>query len=256
MNNDVEILLYEKDYITPFITKKDNKYYIKHLEYTDDINLLLNAIKNIKEINFNEFYEIRHECKTMEDFFQNNLNYDWSSYSNSSFIYPVERLWHEELTRRGQIKCSKCDSTMVMRSKSCCPLCEGLIKYTYFDFDEVITFIKAKYKIEIDDDFIELVFEKCNPNYDKIFDINWKEFYDEIDEIDEFFNNKSINRIEQYKQMYKKHYGDSLTDEILKQVEEEFKKKEIDILLQKEYKKIAECFYKEFGDEDIACYHD
>ena len=181
----MEILLTYANSDNPFISKKDNKYYINHIEYTDDIDLLLESIKNIKEITWDELHI---KCDNKKDYWQAALNY---SYTGSCIIYksPTE-MWEEELCRQGKLKCITCGAIMKMYYRVYCPLCTGLQKYEYYNYNELVNIIESKYNIDIStyQNSGPYFFEFMENNYfneiqdNSLFTINWKEIYDDADE--------------------------------------------------------------------------
>lgn len=129
----------------PFVTKKGKKYFVEKVEYKDDINLLLNAIKEVKEVKYDDLFD--KELKTKEDYWKRYFNYQWNDGGLILWHNPTE-MWNQELTRRGELKCSKCGALMVMHYRSYCPICEGVKKVkgeSYYDYHEMEHFVEAKY---------------------------------------------------------------------------------------------------------------
>ena len=177
----------------PYVTKKDEKYYIYHMEYTDDVDLLLNSIKNVKEITWNEY--INKKSNSKEEHWQNEFNHSYSG-SCSIFKSPSE-MWNDELTRQGKLFCPICNSKMIMYYRSYCPSCYGLQKYEYSDYFEMVNIVETKYGFEVRDyhkfknleneyfDYwhflLDNYFDGCVENA-HLTSINWKEVYDVAEE--------------------------------------------------------------------------
>lgn len=187
----MEILLLDSK-CKPYVTKKDGKYYIYNYEYTDDINLLLNSIKNFKLIDYNELHSKKYETK--EEYWQAIFNY--SARSNIIYNSPTN-LWNEELTRQGKLFCPICNSKMVMYYRSYCPLCYGLQKYEYYNYNEMVNIIETKYGFSVRDyhkfknleneymDYWNFLLDNYFNGYIEngcLTSINWKEVYDVTEE--------------------------------------------------------------------------
>jgi hypothetical protein len=117
---DKEILLNKFESDKPFVWKEGDKYFIDNVEYTDDINILLNAIKNVKTITYHEMFE---KVDTKEEYWQLQFNY---MYNNGSLVLwhnPSEG-WDEELARRGEKLCPDCGKPMEMYYVPTCFHCK------------------------------------------------------------------------------------------------------------------------------------
>jgi hypothetical protein len=130
----------------PFVTKVGKKYFIEKVEYTDDINLLLDAIANVKSVQYNDLFS--PNLKTKEDYWKTHFNHQWG---NGGLILwqNQSEMWRQEMTRRGQEFCPTCNTKMKMYYTPYCPNCEELKKDEHgrYNFIKMETKVYLKYKI-------------------------------------------------------------------------------------------------------------
>lgn len=136
----IEILLNFYNTQVPFIFKKENKYFISNVapgfensstkewekhstEYTDDVNILLNAIKKAKSFTYQEM-SVSGKTKTKEDYWQNYFNYMYSGKGGLILWHNPTESWNSELSRRGELPCKKCGNAMTMYYVPTCFYCE------------------------------------------------------------------------------------------------------------------------------------
>jgi hypothetical protein len=112
----------------PFVIEEDGKYFItnvkgydKTTEYTDDPEILLNAIKNVDPINYQDMFT--YNAKTKEEYWQLYFNYEYNGGGLIMWQNPTES-WNSELARRGKLLCPKCGDKMIMYYKPICTKCE------------------------------------------------------------------------------------------------------------------------------------
>ena len=163
----MEVLLTKHNSDIPFVTKKGEKYFIENVEYTDDINILLNAIKNVKPIDYQSMF-VKDEKETKETYWQRHFNHQWTAGGMILWHNPTE-MYNQELTRQGILRCPECGGKMVMYYRSYCPVCEGKPKkdkkgrYMLF---EIFNYLSAKHNIpeqEINDAILDPdIFEYSN----------------------------------------------------------------------------------------------
>ena len=141
-----EVILTRKDSNEPFVTKQGNQYFIEGVKYTDDINILLNAIKNVKAIKYQDLHD---NHKTKEEHWQAYFNFQWTEGGLILWHNPTE-MWRSELSRRGKLGCPKCGGKMQMYYSPYCPICDfkGKAKKNLM---QMIYFIETKYKIDTRD---------------------------------------------------------------------------------------------------------
>ncbi len=119
-----EILLTKQDGKTPFVTKKGKSYYIEKVKYTDDINILLNAIKNVKPVEYNDLFK---GYPTKEEYWQVAFNLQWKDGGLILWHNPTE-YWLCEQTRKGKSVCSECGNKLEMYYVPYCPICTAVKK--------------------------------------------------------------------------------------------------------------------------------
>lgn len=167
----------------PFITRKGETYFIEGVEYTDDIAILLDAIANVKEV---QYQDLHKRYATKEEHWRTKFNYQWG-YDGAGLILwwnPTE-CWNEELTRRGELHCDKCGAKMVMYYRSYCPLCEGIKpEGEYYDYLKVAQYIEAKYTVLLrgEDDFWHFLVDLIDIRNDCLRAINWIDIKGETQE--------------------------------------------------------------------------
>ena len=103
-----EILLNKYRSDKAFVWCKDGKYFIDGVEYNDDVNILLNAIQDVKPITYHEIFE---RVDTKEKYWQLRFNY---MYNNGGFVMwqNPSSAWEDELARRGEKMCPDCKKPM------------------------------------------------------------------------------------------------------------------------------------------------
>lgn len=115
-----EILLNKHESENPFVWKENGLYYVDGVEYKDDVDILLNAIKNAKPITYHEQFK---KVNTKEENWQLSFNY---MYNNGGLILwhnPTE-MWDQELARRGEKNCPDCGKPMQMYYVPTCFHCK------------------------------------------------------------------------------------------------------------------------------------
>jgi hypothetical protein len=121
----LEVILTKNGKDTPFVTKKGDTYFIEGVKYTDDINILLEAIKNVKECDYQTMVGCGHADKnlTKESYWQYSFNYQWNNGGLILWHNPSE-MWKDHLTRLGKSFCPTCGRKLIMYYRSYCPKCE------------------------------------------------------------------------------------------------------------------------------------
>lgn len=146
------VVLCKKDG-SPFVVKKTKYYYIENVKYTDDVKILLNAIKQVKEVKYDDLFKPEHGTNK-QDFWNVYFNYQWSGGGLILWHNPTE-LWEQELSRKGKLNCKVCGTKMHMYYIPYCPMCdraEELRKSNpKYNLIKMITFIQTKYNIDIRD---------------------------------------------------------------------------------------------------------
>lgn len=120
----METILTKNGNDIPFVTKDLDVYFIEGVEYTDDIDLLLNAIKNVKPMTYHEMCE----CFSTKDldkasYWQYSFNYQWNNGGLILWHNPSE-MWEHHEARQGKLVCSTCGSKKIMYYKTYCPKCD------------------------------------------------------------------------------------------------------------------------------------
>jgi len=124
-----EVLLTFKDSDEPFVIKQDGKYFIidykghEHkTEYTDDPQILLNAIERVNDRDYHSM--VSNRAKTKEDYWQGYFDYQWSGTGGLILWHNPTEAWKSELSRRGELGCEKCGGKMTMYYKPTCFNCD------------------------------------------------------------------------------------------------------------------------------------
>jgi hypothetical protein len=120
-------------YGKPFVYYKDGDLYLEHFKVLEhDIESVLRAVR-----------EYKHPEKTSTDFYQQDLFKKHSNAYDFWFVYftyqaiggglvlwhDIQEVWNEELARRGEHRCPKCQTKTVMYCKPICPACNEVSKY-------------------------------------------------------------------------------------------------------------------------------
>lgn len=129
-----EVLLCFDGTEVPFVIKREDKYYINNsiatnrifrdnslTEYTDDVDLLLNAIKQAKSI---DYHSIFGKADTKAEYWQLYFNYMFSGKGGLVLWHNPTESWESELARRGELICKNCGGKMVMYYTPQCFKCE------------------------------------------------------------------------------------------------------------------------------------
>jgi len=103
-----------------FVTYDGTDYFIEGVKYTDNIDLLLDAIAHVKESDYNSLFTTSN---TKEDYWKKHFNYQYSNGSLVLWSNPTE-LWESELARRGTLLCTKCNTPKYMHYHPICPKCD------------------------------------------------------------------------------------------------------------------------------------
>ncbi len=104
-----------------FVTFDDGKYFIEGVEYTDDIDLLLEAIETVCSIEYKDLYNT-NLYPNKRTYWMAHFNYQWSGGGLISWQNPAE-IWTEELCRRGELHCDSCNGKMEMYYRPMCFNC-------------------------------------------------------------------------------------------------------------------------------------
>lgn len=117
---------YNSDF--PFVVEEDGKYFIfnfkdcdNYTEYTDDPEILLNAIKNVKPIKYYDM--VNSESNTKAEYWQQYFNYQYNDGGLVLWCDPTKS-WDEELARRGKLFCPKCGEKKIMYYTPICINCD------------------------------------------------------------------------------------------------------------------------------------
>lgn len=141
------ILLTKKDSGKPFVTKRGKNYYVEGVKYTDDVKLLLNAVKTVKAVDYNALNNLKNRT-SKEKMWKTYFNYQWNEGGLILWHNPT-KIWQDELTRQGKLFCQKCGTKMRMYYKSYCPICDGFKKTKKdYQYHHMIDYIEAKYNID------------------------------------------------------------------------------------------------------------
>lgn len=118
----------------PFVIKREDKYYINNsvamnriisdntlTEYTDDIDLLLNAIKQAKSIDYHSMFQ---KVDSKAENWQLSFNYMFSGKGGLVMWHNPTEMWDAELARRGELVCKICGNKMTMYYTPQCFKCE------------------------------------------------------------------------------------------------------------------------------------
>ena len=112
----------------PFVIEENGEYFIfRHPnydtkdKYTDELNILLNAVKNVKHLKYLS-NDLRH-INSKEEYWQYAFNYMYSGGGLVLWQNPTN-YWESELCRRGQLPCKKCGNPTIMYYTPTCFSCE------------------------------------------------------------------------------------------------------------------------------------
>lgn len=158
----------------PFVTLEDGVYFIEGVEYTDDIDVLTNAIAKVKP---GEYQDMFNKWTSKADYWQAQFNHQWSGGRLILWWNPTKS-WNEELARRGELHCPRCNTKMVMYFHSYCPLCSGVKpEGEYYNYHKMAYYIGAKYRIaeQLLNDFSHFLFESLDVNNNCLRSINFCE---------------------------------------------------------------------------------
>ena len=164
------ILLTYKDSDKPFVTKKGKQYFIETTKYTDDVNILLNAIKNVKPAAYDDLF--KKPGKNKEEYWQKHFNYQWSGGGLILWHNPTQ-MWEQELARRGELNCPNCGRKMHMYYTPECPVCDfkGKAKKNLI---QMIAYIEAKYNIQTRDCAAHKLGIKSSSEHNVKHQIKWE----------------------------------------------------------------------------------
>lgn len=146
------VLLTKKDSDEAFVTKRGKNYYIEGTKYTDDTELLLDAIKNVKDVSYDDLLKEENRS-SKEQMWKTYFNHQWSDGGLILWHNPTN-LWRDELARQDKLVCIKCDSKMRMYYKPYCPLCEGVTntkKGQNYQYAHFVDLIETKYDLNLRD---------------------------------------------------------------------------------------------------------
>ena len=124
-----ETLLNYEDSNVPYVTKVGDKYYITNnkgyegkTEYTDDPKILLDAIKNVKSLDYQGMF--KGKSSTKEEYWQRYFDYMYTGTGGLVMWQNPTEAWKSELSRRGELVCDKCGGMMLMYYNPTCFKCE------------------------------------------------------------------------------------------------------------------------------------
>jgi len=147
--SDIEILL-KKVNGDPFVIKKDGEYFIEMVRYTDDPKILLDAIANVKAVDYHTMVNADQQKDiTKENFWQYHFDYQYNNGGLVMWENPTE-IFEQHLARHGKSTCPTCGGTRIMYYRPICPKCHvpEKDKRGRYSFFEIIYCIAAKNNID------------------------------------------------------------------------------------------------------------
>ena len=130
-----EVLLTFHGTNIPFVSKRGDKYFINNsvasnrviydgseTEYTDEPQILLDAIKAAAPIKYHDMHKSKPSSK--EEYWQDYFNYMYSGKGGLVLWHNPTSAWESELARKGKLECKKCGNKMTMYYKPTCFHCD------------------------------------------------------------------------------------------------------------------------------------
>jgi len=149
LQSDIEILL-KKANGDPFVIKKDGEFFIQMVKYTDDPQILLDAIKNVQAIDYQTLMKQEGTlAATKAEYWQHMFNYQYNNGGLVMWENPTE-IFEQHLARLGKSICPNCGGTRIMYYRPICPKCHvpEKDKRGRFNFFEIVYQIAAKNGID------------------------------------------------------------------------------------------------------------
>lgn len=177
LQSDIEILL-KKTNGEPFVIKKDGEYFIQMVKYTDDPQILLDAIKNVQVIDFDTLMKREVSLAANKaEYWQHLFNYQYNNGGLVMWENPTE-IFEQHLARLGKSLCPDCGGTRIMYYRPICPKClvPKKDKKGRVQFFEVVYVVAEKNKIN-PQEFFDVIFgyDQFNISNDTVVDFYFTE---------------------------------------------------------------------------------